>query len=48
MSSDVVPVGSVDFAGSGGCRVIFGDGKFFIEKVLMSFVRIRSDALVFA
>ena len=36
------------FAGSFGCRVIFGVGKVFIEKVAMSFVRIWSVALVFA
>ena len=36
------------FAGFVGCRVIFGIGKVFIEKVLMSFVRIRSVPLVFA
>ena len=48
MNSDVVPVGFVGFAGSVGCRVIFGVGKVFIEKVLMSFVGIRSVPLVFA
>ena len=36
------------FAGSVGCRVIFGVGKVFIEKVLMSFVGIRRVPLVFA
>ena len=36
------------FAGSVGCRVIFGVGKVFIEKVLMSFVGIRSVPLVVA
>ena len=35
------------FAGSVGCGVIFGVGKVFIEKVLMSFVRIRRAPLVF-
>ena len=35
------------FAGSVGCRVIFGVGKVFIEKVLMSFVGIRLVSLVF-
>ena len=36
------------FAGSVGCRVIFGVGKVFIEKVLMSFVGIRSVPMIFA
>ena len=35
------------FAGSVGCRVIFGVGKVFIEKVIMSFVGIRRVPLVF-
>ena len=35
------------FAGSVGCRVIFGVGKVFIEKVLMSFVEIQRVPLVF-
>ena len=46
--SDVVPVVSLVFAGSVGCRVIFGIGKVFIEKILMSFVGIRSVPFVFA
>ena len=36
------------FAGSVGCRIIFGVGKVFIEKVLMSFVGIRSVPLILA
>ena len=39
---------SLVFAGSVGCRVIFGVGKVFIEKVLMTFVGIRRVPLVFA
>ena len=46
--TDVVPVVSLVFAGSVGYRVIVGVGKVFIEKVLRSFVGIRSVLLIFA
>ena len=46
--SNVVPVVSLVFAGSVGCRVIVGVGKVFIEKVLMSFDALLSVPFVFA